>query len=172
MKYISQRGPMSIHRFALLLLILTLSLILSSALLGQSQSRTIAPNVSTGGASDTPSTTSETTTPKLEHFDPAAIDKNLNPCEDFYKYTCSKWLSANPVPPDQVFWGTGSGLELWNENLLRETLQAASANDAKRGAVQQKIGDYWSACMDESGIEAAALTPLKPDLDRIAALKS
>ena len=38
--------------------------------------------------------------------------------------------------------------------------------------MQQKIGDYWAACMDESGIEAAGLKSLQPELDRIAALKS
>ena len=81
-------------------------------------------------------------------------------------------MTANPIPPDQVFWSTGSGLELWNENLLRETLEAASKNDPSDSAVQQKIGDYWAACMDESGIEAAGLKPLQPELDRIAALKS
>src|SRR4029077_3352567 len=58
------------------------------------------------------------------------------------------------------------------ENVLRETMEANSRNDAKRTAVQQKIGDYWAACMDESGIEAAGLKPLQPELDRIAALKS
>jgi len=111
-------------------------------------------------------------TPKLEHFDPTSIDKDLNPCDDFYKYSCKKWLTANPIPPDQVYWTTGSGLQLWNENVLRETLEASSKNDSKRSAVQQKIGDYWAACMDESGIEAAGLKPLQPELSRIAALKS
>ena len=110
--------------------------------------------------------------PKLERFDPNLADKTLDPCADFYKYSCTKWLSANPIPADQVFWSTGSGLELWNENLLRHTLEAASANDPKRDAVHQKIGDYWAACMDESGIEATSLKPLKPELDRIGALKS
>jgi putative endopeptidase len=110
--------------------------------------------------------------PKLERFDPNAVDKTLDPCDDFYKYSCHKWLSANPIPADQVFWSTGSGLELWNENLLRETLQAASAADSKRSPVQQKIGDYWAACMDESGLEKAGLKSLQPELDRIAALKS
>jgi len=110
--------------------------------------------------------------PKLEHFDPDLVDKSLDPCNDFYKYACNKWLTANPIPADQVFWSTGSGLELWNEGLLRDTLEAASKNDSNRTANQQKIGDYWAACMDEPGIEATGLKPLKPELDRIAALKS
>jgi endothelin-converting enzyme/putative endopeptidase len=117
------------------------------------------------GATDQPA-------PKLEHFDPALIDTELNPCDDFYKYSCTKWLAANPIPADQVYWSTGSNLELWNETLLRETMEASSKNDPNRNAVQQKIGDYWAACMDESGIEAAGLKPLQPVLDRIAALKS
>ena len=35
--------------------------------------------------------------PKLEHFDPNLVDKSLDPCNDFYKYSCNKWLSANPT---------------------------------------------------------------------------
>jgi len=109
---------------------------------------------------------------KLEHFDPALVDKSLDPCNDFYKYSCSQWLTSNPIPPDQVYWSTGSGLELWNENILRESLEAASKNPSSGDAAQQKIGDYWAACMDESGIESAGAKPLQPELDRIAALKS
>jgi putative endopeptidase len=114
----------------------------------------------------------EAKSPRLERFDPNLVDKAMDPCDDFYKYSCTKWMAANPVPPDQVYWGTGSGLELWNENLLRQTLEAASADDPRRSPVQQKIGDYWAACMDENGIEAAGVKPLQQELDRIAALKS
>jgi endothelin-converting enzyme/putative endopeptidase len=114
----------------------------------------------------------ESSVPKLEHFDANLVDKTLDPCQDFYKYSCDKWLTANPIPADQVYWSTGSGLELWNEGVLRDTLEAASKNDPNRGAVQQKIGDYWAACMDESGIEAAGLKPLDSELARVAALKS
>ena len=57
--------------------------------------------------------------------------------------------------------------------MLRETLEATSKERSQAAApVQQKIGDYWAACMDESGIEAAGVKPLQPELDRIAGLKS
>jgi putative endopeptidase len=145
-----------------LLLLLTLPLVL----FGQNAILDSTAGTTAGAAADKESA------PKLEHFDPTLVDPALNPCDDFYKYACNKWLTANPIPPDQVFWSTGSGLEMWNDAVLRETLEANSKNDPKRTAVQQKIGDYWAACMDESGIEAAGLKPLQPELDRIAALKS
>jgi predicted metalloendopeptidase len=109
---------------------------------------------------------------RLDHFDPNLADRSLDPCDDFYKFSCSKWMAANPIPADQVYWSTGSGLELWNEHALRETLDAASKDDPNRTPVQKKIGDYWNACMDESGIESVGLKPLQQELARIAAIKS
>ncbi len=145
--------------------ILLIALFLGStiALMAQDSNSNPTPAIGSGD---------QTTAPQLEHFDPNLVDKSLSPCDDFYKYSCSKWTTANPIPADQVYWTTGSNLELWNENLLRETMEAASKNDAKGTAVEQKIGDYWAACMDVSGIEAAGLKPLQPQLNRIAAIKS
>ena len=144
--------------------ILCLFLILPLVLLGQNPAPPTAANAAV--------TADQAKVPKLDHFDPDLVDRTLNPCDDFYKYACNKWIAANPIPADQVYWSTGGGLEMWNDNVLRETLQAASKNDSTRSAVQQKIGDYWAACMDESGIEAAGMKPLQPELDRIAGLKS
>ena len=144
--------------------VLCLFLILPPALSGQNSVRPAAAGAA--AAADQP------TDAKLDHFDPDLVDKSLSPCDSFYKYACNKWIAANPIPADQVYWSTGSGLEMWNDTILRETLEASSKIDSKRSAVQQKIGDYWAACMDESGIEAAGLKPLQPELERIAALKS
>src|ERR1700680_1912932 len=100
---------MSISRIMLGLL-----LALPVALLGQN-------STSTAGA---PAAAGEKAA-KLDHFDPNLADKTLNPCDDFYKYACKKWIASNPIPADQVYWSTGGGLEMWNDNVLRETLQAA-----------------------------------------------
>jgi putative endopeptidase len=110
--------------------------------------------------------------PKLEHFDPNMVDRTLDPCQDFYQYACSKWNAANPIPPDQVAWGTGSGLQYWNENIVRQALEKASTQTSGRSDFEQKIGDYWQACSDEPALEAAGSRDLKPGLERIAKMKS
>ena len=107
---------------------------------------------------------------KLQHFDPQQADRSLDPCQDFYKYSCGKWFAANPIPADQVSWGTGSGLNIWNLNVSRETMQKA-AQKTDRTQIEQQVGDYWSACMDEKGIDAAGLRDLQPELQRIEAIK-
>jgi len=108
--------------------------------------------------------------PSLTHFDPALVDRSLDPCDNFYKFVCSKWIAANPVPADQARWETDSNLEIWNESILRDAMIEASNPSTPRDAVHQKVGDYWSACMDESGIEKNGLKPLQPIFDRIAAV--
>ncbi len=110
--------------------------------------------------------------PQLNHFDASIVDRSLDPCNDFYKYVCSKWEASHPIPADQPAWGTSSNLQIWNEGVLRNTMMAVANPDSKRSAVEQKIGDYWYACMDESGIEKTGLTALQPDLDRINGIKN
>ena len=108
--------------------------------------------------------------PRLEHFDPTQADRLLEPCDDFYKFACSKWFKANPMPADQVYWGTDSGLKLWNETVLHEELVKAARPSHNRSAVQQTIGDFWAACMDEKSIDAAGARDFASELRRIDAL--
>ncbi len=110
--------------------------------------------------------------PKLNHFSTTAVDPALDPCTDFYKYACSKWQAANPIPADQAAWSVSSNLQIWNETVLRDTLVAAAKPNPNRTAIEQKIGDYWTACMDEAGANAAGLKSIQPLLDAIAGMKS
>ena len=108
---------------------------------------------------------------KLEHFDPAMADKSLDPCNDFFQYACSKWMKANPIPADQSGWGTFNSLALWNIAAVRETLESAASSSGNRTAIEQKVGDYYAACMDEAAVNRAGIAPLKPTLERIEKLK-
>src|SRR5438270_9328906 len=99
--------------------------------------------------------------PKQERFSTDLADKSLDPCSDFFQYSCSKWVKANPIPADQPEWGTFNALGIWNVAAVRDTLESA-ANAKNRGEVEQKVGDYYSSCMDEAAINKAGIAPLKP----------
>ncbi|HYG98144.1 MAG TPA: M13 family metallopeptidase [Terriglobales bacterium] len=110
--------------------------------------------------------------PAQPGFDAASLDKNVDPCEDFYQFSCGGWLAKNPIPGDQSRWGRFNELAERNREILHQALEKASVSAPNRGANEQKIGDYYASCMDEKAIEAKGLAPLKPELDRINALKS
>ena len=118
------------------------------------------------------STAPESNVLQLKGLDPKLIDTSVDPCADFYQYSCGGWLKQNPVPSDQSSYGRDTELAERNRIILRDILEKASANDPKRSTVDQKIGDYYYSCMDEAAIEKRGLAALQPELDRIAAIKS
>jgi len=118
-----------------------------------------------------PSPANDTTMPDLARFSPDQVDKSLDPCNDFYQYACSKWIKANPIPPDQAGWGTFNKLAIWNIAAIHNTLEQAAQPSSARSAADQKAGDHYASCMDEAAIDKAGLAPLKHDLERITALK-
>jgi putative endopeptidase len=105
-------------------------------------------------------------------LDVNAMDRSIDPCVDFFAYSCGGWIKNNPIPPDQSSWDLYSKMEDENKAKLREILEAASSPDTGRNAVNQKIGDYYASCMDEKAIEDKGIEPLKPELDRIANVSS
>jgi putative endopeptidase len=105
-------------------------------------------------------------------LDVSAMDRTVNPCMDFYTYACGGWIKNNPIPPDQSSWSTYGKLEDENVAQLRGILEDAAKANAPARSVTQKIGDYYASCMDEPAIEKLGITPLEPELARIAGLKS
>ena len=109
--------------------------------------------------------------PYSPSLDTADMDRTADPCVDFYQYVCGGWMKNNPIPPDQAAWSVYAKLANENRQLLWNILDA-DAKAANRTPIQQKIGDYFAACMDTDAINARGLAPLQPELDRIAAIQS
>jgi endothelin-converting enzyme/putative endopeptidase len=110
--------------------------------------------------------------PELRVFDAALVDKAIDPCENFYRYSCNGWFKRNPLPADQASYGRFTELAELNRLHLKQILEESSAPVATRTANQQKIGDEYASCMDTAAVNKQGLASLQPELDRIAALKS
>jgi len=100
----------------------------------------------------------------------SALDKTADPCVDFYQFACGGWLKSNPIPADQSIWSRFGELAERNRQELRGILESA-AKAQNRDENEQKIGDYYSSCMDEAAIEKKGVAVLKPAFDRINALR-
>src|SRR5437867_10640999 len=110
--------------------------------------------------------------PYTPSLDLTAMDKSVDACVDFYQYACGGWQSNNPIPPDQTSWDVYRKLYEDNLKYLRSILEQAGSVEADPDAVTRRIGDFYTACMDELTVEKRGLAPLKTDLNAISRVRS
>jgi putative endopeptidase len=101
------------------------------------------------------------------------LDRSVSACQDFYQFATGGWLAKNPIPAAYPTWGVDSVLNDQNQDSLREILEAAARNTgAPKGSSEQKVGDFYSACMAEEKIEAEGMKPLDAELFGIKKIKN
>jgi putative endopeptidase len=103
-------------------------------------------------------------------IDLAGMDRSVAPGDDFFRHANGTWLKTTEIPPDRPAFGAAGVLSELTTQRTAELIQQAALAKAAAGSVMQKIGDYYTATMDEAAIEAKGLGPLQPMLDRIAAI--
>lgn len=119
-----------------------------------------------------PKETPLTSFPYTPGLDVTSMDRTADPCVDFYQYSCGGWMKKNPIPPDQARWSVYGKLYEDNQRFLWGILDQLAKEKTGRNANQQKIGDYFAACMDETAVNKLGAKPLQPYLDKIAAMNS
>jgi putative endopeptidase len=102
--------------------------------------------------------------------DLAAMDPAVKPGDDFYAYANGRFMATAEIPPDRS--STGAFLRVFEtvEARNRAIVEESARGDAPDGSDARKVGDLYASFMDEAGVEAKGLDPLRPALSRIAAL--
>ncbi|MGL6222793.1 MAG: peptidase M13, partial [Steroidobacteraceae bacterium] len=99
------------------------------------------------------------------------FDRTVRPQDDFYRFVNGTWLKNTEIPADKSNYGAFTLLADEAEKNLRVIVEEAATAKAAAGSDQQLIGDFYTSFMDEAKAEQLGLTPLQPELDRIAAIK-
>jgi len=99
------------------------------------------------------------------------LDTSVKPGDDFFKYANGAWLKKNPIPAAYPSWGIGNVVEEELRDRLKKINLDAEKADATKGTNTQKIGDFYYSGMDTLSIEKQGLGPLKPEVERLEAVK-
>ncbi len=99
------------------------------------------------------------------------MDPTCKPCTDFWRYVNGGWLDKNPIPSHLASWGTFAVLGDANQERTKTILDAAVSDRNAKPDVR-KMGDLYASCMDTATIDKRGLTPLQPDFDRIASIRT
>jgi putative endopeptidase len=100
----------------------------------------------------------------------SGIDRSVAPGDDFYGFANGAWMASAVIPPERAYVGPILAVKNLVAARTRAIDEEASRATAPAGSEQQQIGDFYGSFMDEAAVEARGIAPLRPALDRIAAI--
>jgi len=100
----------------------------------------------------------------------ANMDPSAKPGDDFNQYANGGWLARTEIPADRAVYGVFSSLVDVADKRTRSLIEEAAKANAPAATNTGKIGALYNSFLDEAGIEAKGIAPLKPHLDAIAAI--
>jgi predicted metalloendopeptidase len=101
------------------------------------------------------------------------MDKTVKPTNDFFKYVNGTWLNSTEIPKDRSRWGSFDELRKKTDADAMSILKAASKNSKYSSSTDQgKAIGLFKTILDTVGRNKAGITPLKPYLAKINAVKN
>ena len=103
-------------------------------------------------------------------IDLSALDRSVAPGDDFFAWANGTWMKTTEIPADQSSWGSGGEMTERTAKRTADLIAEAARSNAPAGSEARKIGDTYTAFLDEAAIERKGLAPLQPELARIEAI--
>ncbi len=98
------------------------------------------------------------------------IDRSVKPGDDFYRFANGNWIKRAEIPPDRAIIDVFTKLADMSNKRMNDLIEELAKSNAPAGSGERKVADLFNSYMDEAGIEAKGLTPLRVHLDEIAAI--
>ena len=99
------------------------------------------------------------------------LDRSVSPNTDFYQFACGGWMKAHPLTDEYGRFGSFDLLAENNRQQMKGLIEGLAANPAEQGTIARKIGDLYNMAMDSTKLNADGGAPIKPQLEKIAAVK-
>ncbi|MBZ5571127.1 MAG: M13 family metallopeptidase [Acidobacteriia bacterium] len=114
----------------------------------------------------------EPSQPQTHGIAVANMDRSVKPGNDFYQYANGDWIKRTEIPPDRGGIGVFTALAELSSKRTADLIDEAAKGSAPAGSGVRKLADLYNSYMDEAGIEAKGLAPLRPHLDAIGAIRN
>ena len=103
----------------------------------------------------------------------ADMNRSVEACSDFFEFSNGAWRAINPIPPSMSRWSRRWAAGEAAKDRLKGILEdAVAVKNPRKGSVDQLIGDFYGACMNEPDANRLGVKPLDPLLAQIGAMKS
>ncbi|HEY5723420.1 MAG TPA: M13-type metalloendopeptidase [Allosphingosinicella sp.] len=105
-------------------------------------------------------------------FDVAGMDRSVKPGDSFFEHANGNWARTTEIPADRSSWGGFGVLVDLSDQRTKAIIEEAARSNGAPGSNARKVGDFYASFMDEAAIEAKGTAPLKPFMDKIAAVRT
>jgi len=99
------------------------------------------------------------------------LDTSVKAGDDFYHYAAGGWLKSHPLDAEHTDNGAFTDLYELNQKRIQGIILQYASQKQKQGTLEQKIGSLYNLMMDSVRLNREGWAPLKPTLDKIAAIK-
>lgn len=100
------------------------------------------------------------------------LDTSIKPGNDFYHYAAGGWLKSHPLDAEHAENGAFVDLQELNQKRIQGIILEYASKPQQKGSLGQKIGSLYNLMMDSVRLNREGWAPIKPTLDKIAAIKN